>query len=263
MSLINVSRYADLLNVVAPIEDLAVRLNDQKILARIYTALGNYYGGVREDIPKASKYLKEASKLSLQSEDYLSAYYASLASGILFLWNCEFSKAQRNFKRCMQLSSFAHNPIGMSPPQILTIYAYCHQGQIESALNMAEEGVEAAKQSDYLFNKAAAHTAFGISFYHKGAFDEAEKHLLLGTDYSKKISVIVWEHWACFNLGNLNMDIGKLTKAADYFTRSLLIIKQYQLPPSWISTCRVGLAKVKAFGHELNINLHELYNSTV
>ena len=146
MSLINVSRYADLLNVVAPIEDLAVRLNDQKILARIYTALGNYYGGVREDIPKASKYLKEASKLSLQSEDYLSAYYASLASGILFLWNCEFSKAQRNFKRCMQLSSFAHNPIGMSPPQILTIYAYCHQGQIESALNMAEEGVEAAKR---------------------------------------------------------------------------------------------------------------------
>ena len=56
------------------------------------------------------------------------------------------------------------------------------------------------------------------------------------------------------------MDIGKLTQAADYFTRSLLIIKQYQLPPSWISTCRVGLAKVKAFGHELNINLHELYN---
>ena len=260
MSLINVSRYADLLNAVSPIEDLAVRLNDQKILARIYTALGIYHYGFKENMQKGLRYMEDASKLSSQSEDYLSAYYASLYLGVTLLWSCEFSKAHLSFKKCMQLSSFAHNPIGMSPPLILTIYAYCHQGGIERALNMAEEGIEAATQSGYLFNKAAARTAYGISFYYKGAFDEAEKHLLMGLDYSKKTSQIVWQHWACFNLGNLYIDMSKLTQAADYLTRSLLIIKQYRLPPSYIYTCRVGLAKVKALANELNINLHELFN---
>lgn len=241
------------------IEKLASILNDKKMLARIYIALGTYYYSIEENIEKGLKYFKDASNLFSISKDFLSAYYAFLYIGCHFKWSCDFSKAQLNFKKCMELSSAANNPIGMSSPKALSCYAYCYRGKINKALYLAEEGLETAEQSGYLFNKAPAYTSYGISSYYRGAFNEAEKYLLLGTDYSKKISQIGWEHWACFNLGNLYLDIGNLNQAREYLNRSLSIIQHFKLLPSWKFNCHVAIKKLMVLGSDMNFNLHEIF----
>ena len=258
MYLINITQLEGLLDAVAPIENMAVALNSRKMLARIYIALGIYYYATKENIQKGEKYIEDASHLSAISEDYLSAYYAFLYLGITFTWRCEFSKAQLNFNKCMELSSAVNNPIGISHPKALASYAYCYQGIIEKAFRLAKEGLEEAEQSGYLFNRAPAYTSYGISCYYKGFFNEGEKYMLLGADCSKKISQFGWEHWACVNLGNLYLDIGEFTRAEDTLTKSLMILKHAKILPSWGYNCRVALAKVRVLDNPRNLNLNEL-----
>jgi predicted ATPase/class 3 adenylate cyclase/ribosomal protein L40E len=258
MYLINMSQNEGLLDAVAPIEEFASKLNDHKILARIYIALGTYHYSVEEDIEKGLRYLKNASELVTLSKDFLSAYYAFFYLGCHYKWSCEFSKAQCNFDKCIELSTTANNPIGVSNPKALAAYTYCHNGKIQKAATLVDEGMKAAEQNGYLFCKTPAYTAYGIYCYYKGLFDDAEKHLLMGADFAKKISQIGWEHWACFNLGNLYLDIGNLTQAKKYLNKSLSIIQQYKLLPSWIVNCRIALSKVMVLSNDMNINLHEI-----
>ena len=258
MYLINITQLEGLLDAVAPIEDIAVALNDQKMLARIYIALGIYYYATKENIQKGEKYVEDASHLSAISGDYLSAYYAFFYLGITFTWRCEFSKAQLNFNKCMELSSAVNNPTGMSHPKALVSYAYCYQGILEKAFTLAKEGLAEAEQSGYLFNKAPAYTSYGISCYYKGFFSEGEKYLLLGADCSKKISQIGWEFWALLNLSNLYLDIGELTRAEDSLAKSLLILRNAQILPSWGYNCRIALTKVRVLDNPRILNLNEL-----
>lgn len=258
MYLIDLTKCDELLDAVAPVENLAVLFDDKKILARIYIALGIYLYGCEEKITKGLKYFEEASYLMDESKDFLSAYHAYWNLGAHFTWSCDFSKAQSYFNKCLKLNKVVNNPIGSSSPIALSSYAYSYQGQIDKAYELAKKGMEEAEQSGYIFNKSPAHIAYGISCYMKGLFDKAEQHLILGRDYSRKISQIGWEHWACFNLGNLFLDIGQLTKAENSFSDSIFILQNANLLPSWIFTCKVAIAKIKAFKKAEKISFQEL-----
>jgi tetratricopeptide (TPR) repeat protein len=257
--LINVSQYIESKEAVAPIADLALELNYQKSLPRIFAVIGTYCFWVEEDYPKVLQYLKDASKISEQVGDYLSSYFANFNLGWCLTWNCEFERGSECLNRCLDLSVAANNPIGISYTKgVTSAINYGYRGKIGLAYRTNKEALEIAEESGDIFIKAMAHATYGISCYFKGLFDEAENNLLKGSTYSEKASQIGWEASAFCHLGHTCFDTGRYEKARDSFRKGISALERARMIPSYRNFCKIGLAKAEVMGKDQDINTNEL-----
>jgi class 3 adenylate cyclase/tetratricopeptide (TPR) repeat protein len=257
--MLNISRYVEAKEAVAPIADLAQVLGYQKSLPRIFTAIGIYYYWVEEDDLKGFRYLKDASDISEKLGDDISLYFANFYLGWCLTWNCEFEKGLECLNRSSELSQKANNLVGISYTKgIRSAVNYGFQGKIDTAYRTNEDILKIGEESGDIFIKAMADITYGVSCYYKGSFDAAEKHLLKGSTYAEKVTQIAWEAWAFSNLGHVYCDTGKYEKARDNYRKGFKAFEHGNMLPSMQYLYRVGLAKAEILGKEQDVNLNEL-----
>ncbi len=257
------SRLVEAKEAVAPIVDLALELNYQKRLPGIHIAIGLYSLWVEEDYPKGLRHLNEVSKIAEKADDSMSFYmplwFSSYYLGAQLAFNCEFEKSLEYLKKSFHLSRAANDLIGMPFARGSESLVYIYQGKIDRAHQISEEALQMAKQIGTMFVEGMAFTAYGMSCYYNGLFDEAETSLLRGLDFCERTGHLAWGPLGAFSLGDIYFDLGKYEKAKDYYQRGFSILEPGKMLPSFMKLFEVAVTRVKVLGGDRDVDLSELF----
>lgn len=245
-------------DAVEPIINLALELNYQKRIPGIYTAIGMYYCFVEEDIVKGTQYLKDFFEVARKAGDFLSLWIANFQLGAVLCNNHQFDESITYLKTALDLSVLSKNLIGIAQAKSGLAWNYNLQGKTNLALQMSKEALEFAKESGDSYAMQPAYTTYGVSYYYKGVFHEAETYLIEGLAYYEKANFPTFSSLASGYLGITYGDMGKYEKAEEFHKKCILIVEDARILPSWINFNKLFLAKAKILNHQSAVDMHEL-----
>lgn len=258
---INYAHIAEAHEVVSPITELTNKINYQKKLPIIYTALGVYAIAYEENSSKALNYLNKVLEISKVTRNPISTYLTLWNLGMHFSWQCEFSKGENYFKNCYEMSNAAKNSLGMSASKsVLSMWTYLHQGKIGLAETALKEALDISRKSGDIYAKGLAHCGYGNLLYLKGSLDASEDYLQKGYEFLKKTNQIIFFAWAAGCLGQLYLETGDFVKSQYYYNQVQSFLKDNKsFFPSLINKFTVSIAKTKLLSEGADINLPDLF----
>ena len=257
---ININHHVEAKEAVAPIVDLAIELNYQKMLPGIYAAIGLYHFWVEENYSQGIKYLNEGLKISEKTGNYISLAITSFFLGMTLSWNCEFDQALDHFKRGIDLSLTAKDLIGtLFGKNNMSIFIHAFQDKIDFAYQTCKEVLEKANESGDAFLEGMAHSGYGTSCYLKGLFDEAQENLSKGVALCKKTSHFSWGGWASIWLGQRSFDLGDYEKAQNHHAEGISFLERCEVLPSMIRLHKVAIARAQVLNNDIDINLGDVF----
>ncbi len=260
----SISHVVEAKEAVVPVAELAIELNYKRRLPGIYTAMGLYSLWVEEDYSEGFQYLNKVLKIAGEVRDNVSLWFSSFYLGATDGWNCQFERGLDYIKKCHDLSGLANNLLGITLAKSAMANGYAFQGKIDLACQTSKEAFQIAEESGDIFAKAPAYISYGSSCYYKGLFDEAEDKLPKGLVFCEKMSLVWFEAFACFNLGEIYVDLGKYDRGESYYDKAIYFFETSRLLPSWINILKLCIARSKILKGDLDIkpsDLFEYYNS--
>jgi tetratricopeptide (TPR) repeat protein len=256
---LTLTHHVEAKDVVEPVMDLALKLNYRKRLPGIYTAMGLHALFIEEDFSSGISYINDALRISEEIGDFLSLWMANWYLGVCLSYQCEFERGLSHFKKCLDLSELADNPMGISSSKAMTTQVCFIRGNISLACKVGEEASHLAEGSGDVWSKGVAHTQYGCALYYKGEFDKAEEYLLEGLTYSQKASQSASEFLAAWTLGNVYFEMGVFKSAQDYYINAIKTTEGAKIFPSWANAVKTELARTRARTKELDADLHGLF----
>ena len=218
---------------------------------------------VEEDFAEGFRHLGEVSKISQEADAHISSYmplwFTNYYLGATLTMNCEYKKGLECFIKCMDLSEFANDVVGITFTKGAICLAYSFQGKIDAACKVGDETLRMATDIGGMFVQGMAFTAWGMCLYFKGLLDEAENNLLKGLDFCEKTTQAVWGPWAPFFLSHLYSDVGEYQRAKDYCQRGHSIIEPRIMLPSLKNMFEVAAGRADALSGDQDIELSELF----
>lgn len=247
------------MQAVAPIVELAKKMDYQKRLPRIYVATGTYNMFITEDIVKGIEDLNKAKTLSEETGDFLSLWFACYFLGFAHFLDCNFEKSSINYKMSLDLSKMADNVSGICFARSSDAAHTCtFTGKIEIAYKESKESLDLAHQSGDIYIQQMAYACFGACCFFKGSFDEAETNLSEAIRLNSKFGQLSWGLWAYFWLGELYFNIGNLEKAQHSYMNANYIFESTKLWPSWVNLMNLKLVRTKLLVNKENIQLESI-----
>jgi tetratricopeptide (TPR) repeat protein len=245
---------------VDPVLDLAVSLDYRRRLPGIYTAIGIHKLWVEENFTEAFRYLNEVLDISEDVGDYFSLWFASYFLACHLSWNCEFEKGYAYFNKSLEMSRAANNLLGISSTKsAMSSHNRIFCGDIDLAYHLSKEAVHDAEESGDIYAKGQAYTSCGISCYCKGMIHEAGNYLTEGLSCCEKTAQVTWGALASFWLGFMFFETGQYEKALAYHNKSIIILTDAGLSPSWRNVHKLCLARARVLCKDKDIDLQELY----
>jgi tetratricopeptide (TPR) repeat protein len=215
---------------------------------------------VKEDFPAAFKHLKEALKLSEQTNDIVSYVLSSYWLGMAFSFNCEFENAYRYIEKALNLNAAAGNLWGISAMKSSLATCYYFNGKISVGYQTSQEAIDMAEESGDIYSKAMAFTSHGFSCLGKGFLEEAATNLMNGADLCERINFLSWNALAQFNLAETYSEIGEYTKSKAHYEKTIRLTEQNRWLPSWRNLCKAAIIKEDIRSDGRDFNLETLYS---
>jgi tetratricopeptide (TPR) repeat protein len=258
---INYAHIIEAYETVIPILKLAVEMDYQKKLPIIYTVLGVHTFAYEENSEKGLKYLNEALSISRKTQNPISEFLTLWNLGLFFSWNCQFKEGADCFDKCYEMSRAVNNFLGISASKSTScMWGYLQQGKINLASLEIAESLKMAEETDDIYAKGLAYSAYGYLLYIKGNLTEAEDYLFKGFSYLHKTNQIYFSSWAAGCSGEYFIARGDYKKAKFYFQKAKsLLVKSRRFFPSLIKRWEVSIAKTKLLNKENNISLSEVF----
>jgi tetratricopeptide (TPR) repeat protein len=246
---------------VEPIVELAFKLDYKRRIAQLYTIIGTHSYAIEEDSPQALKQLKEAIKFAKETNDLISLLMANHWMGHVLADNCEFETALYHLEKALGITVMANVIWGIAAHKsCIARTVYCFKGEIDRGYQGSREGLLLAEESGDAYSKAEAYISLGYSCYGKGFFDEAEEHLLRGSDFCERSNWIALAAMASFCLGETYFYRGEYQKSKEHYAKTIRIFENNRLAPSHANTTRIALARAMVMNNEKDINLELLYS---
>jgi len=250
------ARLPEAYEAVAPIVDLAKKLNYQKSLPWIYTIIAFYSLYVEEDHSKGVHYVNKALNISAESANYFSYWMANYLFGWSLSWNCEFEKGLKYLRKSLDFSKAANDLVGMAWSKgTMSAMNYCFQGKIDLAHQISEESLWISEKSGDIFAEVPPCVSHGLTCHLRGLFEEAKNNLIKSLTICEKTAQLAWWAWTCGLLGDLCSDLGEYETAQVYYKRGIDICKTTRFWPSWINMWEISIARVKVLNLNEDINL--------
>jgi len=245
---------------VEPIVELAFKLDYKRRIAQIYTIIGSYSYAIEEDFPQALKQLKEAIKFAKETNDLISLLMANHWMGHVLADNCEFETALYHLEKALDITVKANVLWGIAAHKsCIARTVYCFKGNFDRGYQISHEGLRLAEESGDAYSKAEAYISLGYSCYGKGFFNEAEKHLLRGSDFSERLNFAPLYSMASFRLGETYFYRGEYQKSKDHYAKAIRNLENNRLVPSYTNTTRIALARTMVMNNEKDIDIESLY----
>jgi class 3 adenylate cyclase/tetratricopeptide (TPR) repeat protein len=257
---ISLTHHIEAKDAVAPVLDLALKLNYQKRLPIIYIAMGMHSHWVEGDYSEGYRYLNEALEISEITKDTTCLWFANLFLGETLSLNCEFEKGLGYLKKSLDLGLLENNPIEIEFAKCcICAFNYISHGKLDLAYQLSKESLLMAQDSGDIYLKAAAHSSYGMSCYCKGLFDEAKDSLLKALTFSEKIAQLGWKTLVCGYLGHVYFDMAEHKRAQNYYEEGVSTLERARLYSFWVNVWKLSLARSKVFSNDKTINLGEVF----
>jgi predicted ATPase len=229
------SHHREAMEAVAPILDLAQKLDYRKNLAWIYVGMATYLILVEERHIEAETrwYLKEAQRLALEEKDFQSLSISYHYEGWLHGLNSEFAEGESCFLRVIEMNNEVRGFMPIWPKILLAQNIYAHNGRIKKALRCSQEALQLALQADDLYAKGGAYVACGSAFLRKGLFPEAEENLILAAEINQKTDFAGWLLQSYIFLGLIRHETGRYQEAKECYNAFLGAHERLKLLPSY------------------------------
>jgi class 3 adenylate cyclase/tetratricopeptide (TPR) repeat protein len=248
------------MQAVAPIVNLAQKINYKKRLPRIYVATGTYNIFVEEDLVKGIEDLIQAKTLSEETGDFLSLWYACYFLGTAHWLECDFEKSSSYYQMSLDLSEAANNNLGIFFAKgTRAVHPYAYNGKIDLAYKTSKESLDLANESGDIYIQQMAYSSFGLCCLMKGLFSEAEIYLLEAINLHRKTKQVAWGQNAYVGLGDLYFNSGDFEKAQYYYNRANLFLENNKLFPSWIKLNKTKLIYAKVLQNNKDIHLESIF----
>ena len=248
-------------NAVAPILDLALKLNYRTKLPTIYIAIGSYSIYVEEDYPKGFEELQKAITISEEIGDFPSYFLACYFLGSALCFDCDFEKGLSYLMKSLDLVKAANQISGIViVKSTIGIANYLFQGKIDPALKTSEESLHEARKCGDMHCEGMAHSIFGMCCFHRGLFEKAENELLEAVILCEKTMYYSWGGWANLFLGEIYFDRGEYKKAWDYYNQAALSLKRTGTFPSYINLFEIIIAKIRVINMDEDFDLKLISN---
>ncbi|MFH1241986.1 MAG: adenylate/guanylate cyclase domain-containing protein [Pseudomonadota bacterium] len=256
----SLSHWFEAKEAVSPIIGVALKLNHERRLPGIYTAMGLYSHWVEEDISKTLEYLKEALMFSERAQDYVSYWFACVSLGCALSWNCEFERGFEYFKKALDMSAVGNNIVGISFAKgTMSAFNYIFWGKIDLAHQESKESLQIAKDIGDTYIKGMAFSSYGTSCYYKGLLEEAEECLQQGLGFCERIAMVAWAAWASGYLGHMYSDTGQYEKAKDCYEKTIYMLDRGSLLPSWLNHTKISKVRAQILNKDQDAELSGIF----
>jgi predicted ATPase/class 3 adenylate cyclase len=252
--------FSEAKETIEPIIDLALKIHYKKRLSQIYTVMGAHKCWVEEDFPEAFRYLEDSLKISKEVNDTVSLFFGSVWLGYSNLFDCEFEKAIRHIQKAISINEAANNLWGTAVMKANLSRIYGNQGKVRLCSQTSEEALRIAEESGDIYSKASAYTTYGLSLYLKGFFEEAEKFLLQGMNFSEKINFYYFNAVANHILGDTYFSMGNYPKSIYHYRKAISLLEHAGFLPSWIYLIKTAMERAKVMNNEKDIEFVLLYD---
>ena len=252
--------FSEAKETIEPIIDLALKIHYKKRLSQIYTVMGAHKCWVEEDFPEAFRYLEDSLKISKEVNDTVSLFFGSVWLGYSNLFDCEFEKAIRHIQKAISINEAANNLWGTAVMKANLSRIYGNQGKVRLCFQTSEEALRIAEESGDIYSKASAYTTYGLSLYLKGFFEEAEKFLLQGMNFSEKINFYYINAVANHILGDTYFSMGIYQKSIYHYRKAISLLEHAGFLPSWIYLIKTAMERARVMNNEKDIEFVLLYD---
>jgi tetratricopeptide (TPR) repeat protein len=246
--------------IVEPIVEMAFQHANKKRIAQIYTIIGTYIWAVEENFPKAKERLEEAVKFARDSNDLVSLVMANHFLGHMHSDDCEFDKALYHLEKGLEITSAANVTWAIAAHKgCIARTVHYFQGNIERSHQASLEAVKLAEKSGDIYSKGEAYVSLGCSYFGKGFLDEAERHLLKGSDLCGRLNLILLEAFGRFCLGEVYFQGEKYEESMDQYSKAISILEVSGILSSLRDLSKIGVARAEVMNNEKDIDLESLY----
>jgi len=248
------------MEAIEPIIDLATKAEYRNWLPNILSTSGCYQVMTLENLPKGIEELKKAIIISKETGDMLSLWVANHFLGIALSSESEFESGDKYFTKALNLSISGNNKFGISISKgSLALFTASH-GKIDLAFKICQELSSLLEDDRDIYIRGIIRGSYGCICYYKGMFDESENALLEAIELCEKTSLITIGGWSAFHLGNIYFEKGKYDKAISYYTKSISLLKQGRIMPSWIRIAQIEIIRTRCFQNIVDMNSNNLFN---
>ena len=245
---------------VAPIVEPTLELENKRRMAQIFTILSLDAYAVKEDFPKALKLMTEAIRFGSESKDLTSLVMANHYLGHLYADNCEFEKALHHLEKGLEINVAAKVIWGIAAHKgCIARTVHCYQGNMELGLQIGHEGLQLAEESGDIYSKGEAHVSLGYAYYGKGFLDEAENHLIKGSDLTGRLNMIAVQALASSCLGDTHFHRGEHPVSLDHYGNAVRLLEHYGQMNSFVALCKLGAARARVMSGQRTSDLETLY----
>ena len=142
----------------------------------------------------------------------------------------------------------------------ISFFVYFYQGKINLAFQTSEETIKIAEESGDIFSKGMAYTSHGVSCYGKGFLEQAIKHFLTAANFCERTRFFSWNAAAHWFLGEIYFEIGEYQESKDHYTKSIQLLEQNRILPSFVSLSKMCLSRATVKNNEKDIVLESLFS---
>jgi len=243
---------------VKPVEKLALKTGYKRRISHINTIIGTYTFGVEGNYLRGIQCLEDALKIAEETSDWASLWASNHWLGHALAENCEFEKALYHLNRALEISQAANLTWSISiMKSCIAQTVHNSQGNAEMGYQTSLEGLALAEESGDAMSKAEAYVHHGVSCYLKGFVDEAERHLIDGEKYCRKIDYASG-FLANQYLGIIHLEKEQYRKSRDCFAKSIAILDNRGAWKSMSHLNEIFLAYLNAKQHEKGIDIELL-----
>jgi len=237
----SINHHVEAKQAVAPIVELAQRMDFQKRLPTIYVALGTYSLLIDEDFPKGVQYLNEALRISQERKDYFSMWSVYWFTALGLYYESEVEKSIEFLNKASDLSAAANDPgSAIFSKSYIVSWFYVWQGKIDLAHKYSLECLRVAEESGDIYYKTPAYISCGVLSYVRGDLDKAESYLLQALAFSEKTGHYTNWMTACQHIFEVYISKADYREAQNYYTRMIPILEPTRYRPSEIGLYKVG-----------------------
>ena len=256
---ISLNYHSKAMKAVAPIVELAEKLNYREKLSRIYVATGSYNILVEEDTDKGIKELVKAKKFSEDTDDFLSLWNAYFFSGNAYWYDGNFEKSSSCYKVSLDFSKTANNIMGMCFAKCTdATQSIASSGKVELAYKMSKESLKLANENGDIFIQLMAYSSFGLSCLMKGFPKKAEPNLLEAVKLNAKIKQAGWGPIAYYSLGETYFAKGDFNEAQHFYSKAILLLENHKIMPSLVIVLKLRIVLSKVLTNHLDVQLESL-----
>lgn len=254
-----VNHHFDGMQVVAPIIELAQKIQYEEKFPQILLTTGSYKVFAEESFEEGIADLIRAKELAMENRDSLTYWYSVFFLGSIYYVEADFEKSRALYEQALLHSEEKKSVSGICfSTSSMAAWPYGHAGELKISYEKSKQALSMAIKSGDIFIQQACHAAFGYCCYMLGLFPEAQNHLLKANQLYKRAGNIFWGGLGQLWLGEYYLAFGDIKNAEKFFEQSGNTIDSRRALPSWSSMTQTKVMQCKSYYEPEKLDLDQI-----